>query len=943
MQIPTLHGLPEAARREWRALEAETDPQLFLESAYHFARRQETAGRLEAAAELYAAVAQEADAVGAVPPLTGDKRERPLRIRAQEGLDAILGRGAFGPRAEFLLRNLAQQSSDPSMIFAMGAAGAVFRMTRLATLSRLAATPSPGFLTQFLGAGRLASMAGFALEAPAFTLAARLGNEALGRSQDWSGRALGRDLASSYLVLGGLKLAGHVGANLVFAPGRGGGGRTQGSPLQLLLQQGSMLTGILLGHALEERLGLRPHHDGATTLVDSLALLLQFNVAGRLTRQSFGPRVAAWERGLDLQAEAMIRRPRPIRPEFRAGPSLEYAWAQIGRPARGAADPREGPNGPRILMMIQGNGGEGNGNGNGNGKGSAPGRTRTILGLGRSSPPPAPATPPPPRLEAPLYAESAFAAIEGLSPQARRLSLVQLKISTLDPEVRLVEGLDQYFRDYRDPVVITLGTNFLLEPSAQGMFKVELHRLYREYSVPAATTVTLLIPSENAALHFRRQWLGFRVERVALPAAEPFEGTKREFRAFLENIDSSANSSPVICLDVGCVDEGCLQDLGDILSEHPLPEDRKITIFWMEEGGGNVVIQRQGELVRAEWRGFHAPQRVFWLAPTESRFGHLQVFPAEALIAYVFVPPDNYEVGVEQQLRRLHGWLGYPRKFEAMDARSDGAARHGEILAKLGLHWLRENGRNGNTLSHQAQINFIKIHRILERAHALLDLGLPRRFAERLGPEKLRRYREVAEGINRTAVSSGQSLLLPLEEFAADLPGDYVLPISDVLRWAFADQLFKDRGGSRIPLENNGLRRDPRRLGHIFRETLRSRALPLLASIKIVERSGAGESLQTLMTPGRTGLSEYHDKMRRDVDFFLEDWGEVARVLNAPRGGFHRAFLTEVFHGPRGIRSLYGQVLENLQALPPELRRRQRLDELPSLPAIDAILRGSRP
>ncbi|MCC7344684.1 MAG: hypothetical protein IT573_07070, partial [Deltaproteobacteria bacterium] len=135
MQVPTLHGLPEAARREWRALEAETDPQLFLEATLNFARRLEAAGRLEAAAELYAAVVQEADAVGAL-------REGPLRIRAQEGLDAILGRGAIGPRAAFLLRNLAQQSSDPAMLFAMGTAGAVFRMTRLATLSRLAAAPN---------------------------------------------------------------------------------------------------------------------------------------------------------------------------------------------------------------------------------------------------------------------------------------------------------------------------------------------------------------------------------------------------------------------------------------------------------------------------------------------------------------------------------------------------------------------------------------------------------------------------------------------------------------------------------------------------------------------------------------------------------------------------------------------------------------------------------
>ncbi|MCC7344686.1 MAG: hypothetical protein IT573_07080 [Deltaproteobacteria bacterium] len=354
--------LPEggpALTAELRALEREGDPELYYEGLLALARRQEAAGRVEAAAELYAAVLQEADAVEGL-------REGPLRVRAQEGLDAILGRGAIGPRAEFLLRNLAQQSSDPAMLFAMGTAGAVFRMTRLATLSRLASTPNPGVLTQILGAGRLASLTGFAVEAPAFTLAARLGSEALGRRQDWSGGALGRDFASSYLVLGGLKLAGHVGANLVFASGRGG--RIQGSPLQLLFQQGSMLTGILLGHSLEEHLGLRRPQDGATTLTDSLAMLLQFNVAGRLTRSAFGPRFAAWERGLDLQSEALARGPQgpgrtlglgvyPVlatgiagRPPARSGRGIETLWPNIVLMSSqgGNGDSAPPPSGPRL-------------------------------------------------------------------------------------------------------------------------------------------------------------------------------------------------------------------------------------------------------------------------------------------------------------------------------------------------------------------------------------------------------------------------------------------------------------------------------------------------------------------------------------------------------------------------------------------------------------------
>ncbi|MCC7345467.1 MAG: hypothetical protein IT573_11050 [Deltaproteobacteria bacterium] len=311
-----LRDLPwsPAQARELEALGRETDPEIFYRDLMNFGRRLEAA-QPELAAELYSAVLQETPAVGAVPPLTGDKRERTL---AQEGLDAILGRGALGPRAEVLLRRLTREALEPSTLFAMGAAGAVYRMTRLTTLRGLLQLP-PGLLTRGPGLKGAAALAGFALEAPAFALGAKLGGAALGRGQDWRGETFGREVASSYLVLGGLKLAGWGGsaANRRFvAPV----GALREGPLQMLFQQGALLTGIQLGHALEERLGLRPRLDGATTLVDSLALLLQFHVAGALSRPLFGKSFDAWQRGLDLQAELSG-------PPVKSALSPRLAWA----------------------------------------------------------------------------------------------------------------------------------------------------------------------------------------------------------------------------------------------------------------------------------------------------------------------------------------------------------------------------------------------------------------------------------------------------------------------------------------------------------------------------------------------------------------------------------------------------------------------------------------
>src|SRR5262245_42462035 len=117
------NALNPTLRAELRSLATESDPTLFFEGLLNLGIRQEQGNQLEIAGTLYSAV------VGA-----GSVAGSTTTSRAQGQLDAILGRGAFGARGEFLLRNLAQQASDPATLAAMGLAGAVFRMTRLATL-----------------------------------------------------------------------------------------------------------------------------------------------------------------------------------------------------------------------------------------------------------------------------------------------------------------------------------------------------------------------------------------------------------------------------------------------------------------------------------------------------------------------------------------------------------------------------------------------------------------------------------------------------------------------------------------------------------------------------------------------------------------------------------------------------------------------------------------
>lgn len=333
-------SLGEVSWAEYRAILSDADPELRAEALLNFARRQEVAGNTALASEFYQNLSESSEGI---PSAIGR--------RARSHLDAILGIGAAGGRAEFLLRRLATEACDPAGLTGMVLAGGVFRLTRLATLSRLAANPSLGIFSRGMLARATAATAAFALEAPTFTLGTRAAHQILGREVDWSRESLGRDLASSYLVLGGLKVAGWASG----AAYRGLAGTSPRSlPLQVLFQQGGMLAGISFGHWLESEAGLRPRLPGATTMVDSLAMLLQFHVAGGLAAGALGEGFQHRERALDLQTEALSRSlPRLRLPGLSLEPQPAFAFsganAEAAREAPGAV--HDLLNGLQIMQM----------------------------------------------------------------------------------------------------------------------------------------------------------------------------------------------------------------------------------------------------------------------------------------------------------------------------------------------------------------------------------------------------------------------------------------------------------------------------------------------------------------------------------------------------------------------------------------------------------------
>jgi len=299
-------GLAEVA-----SLAQEEDPELLCRSWFNFALRQEQAGRLELAASAYQAIAVS---------------RLPTSEAAKVRLNALEGKGSAGNRVEYLLGQFVAQTADPGMLGGMMLASTVFQGTRLLGLSRLLANPEAGLWTRGLGARLLASSVGFAAEVPTFLFGSKAIHQAMGRAQDWSPRALGREglgLGLNLFLLKGFAALGNRGVEAVYGTLPAGLAPNLGTRASLaLLPQVSSLAGIYLGHRAEIFAGLRPESDDATTLVDSLSLLLQFHVGGQFSGMILGPKAARYAQELEL----LSRLARPASHNSGSG----FFWGEIG-------------------------------------------------------------------------------------------------------------------------------------------------------------------------------------------------------------------------------------------------------------------------------------------------------------------------------------------------------------------------------------------------------------------------------------------------------------------------------------------------------------------------------------------------------------------------------------------------------------------------------------
>ncbi len=341
------------------SLSQERHPEMFFSSLLNFAQRQNHQGRPEAGLFLQLLADPNSEFASLVPAS--------LRGRVASEWDAYRGAGSFGMRFENMSRNFTREVTHPGMLIGMGVAGTVFSGIRLAALSRLAASPV-AFWTRGLAARGLASSIAFPAEVLSFWGTNRVyGQLTSPEMQGWDRTTISHELLGLSITLGLLKLGGAASQGLFdrahgFNPLTGQAARLPALTrlTRPVFHQAGTFGGIALGHYAEIQLGLRPAQSTDSLLTDSLAMLVQFGVAGKLSSRLLGPRHASLMREMSLRTQSVgtdaARNPRDtlswhaletaLTPEGVRVPVLE-----TGEPGRGARD--------LILQMTQNGDGEG--------------------------------------------------------------------------------------------------------------------------------------------------------------------------------------------------------------------------------------------------------------------------------------------------------------------------------------------------------------------------------------------------------------------------------------------------------------------------------------------------------------------------------------------------------------------------------------------------------
>lgn len=336
LDAPNLDNSSPTARAELNSLRQEADPELQSEGLYHWARRQDEAGRMELAGPAFALLGESGGATAG---------------RAAQRLRELQGGGSFGARFERHLRNFAVQAADPAMLVGMAVGATAFSFGRNLALARLA---------NFGGGNLAAAGIGLAAEVPAFWVTSKGLNELRHPGQQhWDLAHNGRELAGLALSLGILRGAGALtrlglkrlhGVDPLSGEALRFGAATGFT--HAVLPRVTMIGGIYASHGIEEALGWRQAQSSSSRLLDSAISVLQFEVGGHLSRRLF-PGLARWSRDLESRSQALQSLP-PRPPTFSEALRRSFGGLRLPQGAFAVAPLGLGGNSEAIPAAILG-------------------------------------------------------------------------------------------------------------------------------------------------------------------------------------------------------------------------------------------------------------------------------------------------------------------------------------------------------------------------------------------------------------------------------------------------------------------------------------------------------------------------------------------------------------------------------------------------------------
>lgn len=289
-----------AALEEWISLSRESDNELFYQSLLALAHRLEERASPEVVGRIYHFLIHSPESPSGVA------------ARARTRFQVLAGQGPFLSQLEHGLSRVVSASTSAEFLLGMTAGGLAFRVGRLWALQRLLGAGLRGG-----GLNLLASTAGLTTEAGAFLLTSRAIRTWNGPVGPWTVENVGREYASTWFLLGGLRLAGwgmghaHRGVQSTWR-----GSWPARIPAEVFRQAG-MAGGLLGVHSAAMGLGLEERRSLPSLLAQVGGEWVTFNVGARVAHRLLGPQVAGLERYLDAQGNALVATSR------RGGPPLE--------------------------------------------------------------------------------------------------------------------------------------------------------------------------------------------------------------------------------------------------------------------------------------------------------------------------------------------------------------------------------------------------------------------------------------------------------------------------------------------------------------------------------------------------------------------------------------------------------------------------------------------